>query len=237
MNAEIEVQNAEVVREFFDKWALYRKVAEANYLFHREAMASFSEWLDRRTVRSFLDLGCGDASFTTAVLAGRGVKRYRAVDLSPVALDLARDNARRLGGGRELICGDFFEVVPRIVEMSDVVFIGLSLHHLPHERKKEFFRSVAGCVAGGGAFVFFEPTLRPGETRDDYMERFVRLVREEWTSLTPDEMRGVEEHVTTCDFPETLETYCAMAGAAGFDGGEVIFADVSELYTMVAFGR
>jgi len=237
MNAESEMQNAEVVREFFNQWALYRKVVDANYLFHREAMASLSAWLDGRVVRSFLDLGCGDASFTTEVLAGRGVERYRAVDLSPVALDLARENARRLGGGRELICGDFFEEVPRMVSMSDVVYIGLSLHHLPNDQKAEFFRSVVGCVAGGGAFVFFEPTLRVGETCDAYMRRFMHLVREDWTSLTPDEMDGVAEHVTKCDFPETLETYRAMASEAGFDGGEVIFTDSSELYTMVVFGR
>ena len=124
-----------------------------------------------------------------------------------------------------------------MVNMSDVVYIGLSLHHLPHDQKAEFFRSVVGCVAGGGAFVFFEPTLRAGETHDAYMRRFMHLVREDWTSLTPDEIDSVGEHVTKCDFPETLETYRAMAGEAGFDGGEVIFADSSELYTMVAFGR
>jgi len=54
MNAESEMQNAEVVREFFNQWALYRKVVDANYLFHLEAMASLSEWLDGRVLRSFL---------------------------------------------------------------------------------------------------------------------------------------------------------------------------------------
>lgn len=225
------------MREFFDQWALYRKVVDHDYLFHSGAMQALSRWLAGRKVETFLDLGCGDASFTTGVLAGTGIRSYEGVDLSPVALDLARRNAGRLGCACGFTCGDFSVEVSRIGGVFDVVYIGLSFHHLRRHQKEEFFGAVRARLAGGGAFVFFEPALREGEGRDVYLEKWIALARRDWTALTEGEMAGVIAHVTGSDYPETVADYRAMGAAAGLGKSEVLFEEEAGPYVVMTFER
>jgi SAM-dependent methyltransferase len=234
---EPEKQDAAAVREFFDQWALYRKVVDHDYLFHGEAMKALSRWLAGRRMETFLDLGCGDASFTTGVLAGSGIRYYEGVDLSPVALELARQNAARLGCGCGFTCGDFSVEVSRIRGVFDVVYIGLSFHHLRRHQKEAFFGAVGGRLARGGAFVFFEPALRGGEGRDVYLEKWIALARRNWTALTDEEMAGVVSHVTGSDFPETVADYRALAAAAGLGRSEVLFEEEAGPYVVMTFER
>ena len=80
-------EDAVRVRQFFDQWHVYKRVVALNYLHHREAYAALAEALDRfDRPFSFLDLGAGDAAWTSRILQGRPLVRYEAVDLSPVAL-------------------------------------------------------------------------------------------------------------------------------------------------------
>lgn len=105
--------DAEVVREFFDGWSLYRKIVDLNYLFHREAKEAFTRWLDRRNKPfSFLDLGCGDAAFASELLRGRPLIYYTGMDLSPIALELAQKNILGLTAPSKLVLGDFSEISP-----------------------------------------------------------------------------------------------------------------------------
>lgn len=121
-------EDAERVRRFFDQWHLYKKVVALDYLRHREAYAAVAGALDRFT-RSFrfLDLGAGDAAWTSRLLQGRPVCRYEAVDLSPVALDLARQNFAGVACETAFTTGDFCDTLRSGGEAEDVIFIGLSL--------------------------------------------------------------------------------------------------------------
>ncbi len=76
---------------FQQKWQIYRKVVENNYLFHREAYG----WLHRiladevdRPFR-FLDIACGDASATVDALKETRIAHYHGIDLCGEALVLA----------------------------------------------------------------------------------------------------------------------------------------------------
>lgn len=196
-------------------------------------MTALSTWMDRTLTApfSFLDLGCGDASFTAGVLKGRPIARYGGVDLSPVALDLARENTRVLGVPAEFHCSDFSDGPDG---QWDVIYVGLSFHHIASPAaKSEFLTRVRAALPPGGHFVFFEPARRNDESRAEYMDRWMADVREHWTGLTADDVAAVEGHVTQYDFPETVDAYRDLALAAGFRGADVIFRDDQDFYAIV----
>jgi SAM-dependent methyltransferase len=225
-------QDPEQVRKFFDQWGIYQKVVAHNYLHHREAYAAIAAILDRvETPFSFLDLGAGDAKWTSGVLAGRALRAYEAVDISAVALGLAEKNLEGFTGAKTFTQGDFFQDVRERRGRWDVVFIGLSLHHLPRADKARFFPAVREILPPGGRLVFYEPVCDPGESRDEVLERWWRTARH-WTALEPAELQAGKDHVFSSDYQETPETYDALARAAGFTGAALRYRDEDRLYAV-----
>lgn len=233
---EAENRDADAVRAFFEQWSLYRRVVDKDYLFHGRAMPALARWLDGRAgAYGFCDLGCGDASFTSGVLAGRVLTSYTGVDVSAPALDLARRNTEVLTCPREFRNADFSNPQALGLAPQDVIYIGLSFHHLVAAEKARFFGEIRPLLAPGGGFVFFEPIRREDETRAQYMERWVAHTRATWTGFTPDELAAVEGHVTGNDYPETLSDLDRMARAAGFGAMDVLHRDEAGFYVVVAF--
>ncbi len=233
---ETENRDAAAVQAFFEQWSLYRRVVDKDYLFHGRAMPALARWLDGRAAPfAFCDLGCGDASFTSAVLSGRALKSYTGVDVSGPALELAKKNTEALLCPREFRLADFSDPLKLGLAAQDVIYIGLSFHHLLAPEKARFFSEIRGLLAPGGAFVFFEPILREEETRAEYMKRWVAFMRAHWEGFTPDELDAIEGHVTGNDYPEKVSDFGRMARAAGFPGMEVLHRDEAGFYAVIAF--
>ncbi len=227
-------EDAERVRQFFDHWQLYQKVAGLNYLHHREAYAALARALDeRKSPFRFLDLGAGDAAWTSRVLEGRPVTRYEAVDLSPVALDLARKNFVRCACESVFTVGDFCEVLRTGTAKEDVIYVGLSFHHLPLPDKERMFPIIRERLAEGGCFICYEPVNGPGESRSEVLSRWWRMVLAEWTELTPAELEAVQDHVFGNDYPESCETYARLARQAGFAEMRILYRDPPALYAVM----
>jgi len=138
------------VGEFFNAWAIYRKVLSNNYMHHREIYQAITDLLaEQWESRPFklLDLGCGDASFLAPTLQGRSIQHYMGFDLSAPALALAAENIAPLDCKAELINIDFMEGLAQTHEHFDIVFTSYALHHLTQEEKAEFFRlALAYCL-------------------------------------------------------------------------------------------
>lgn len=227
-------QDAVRVKAFFDQWAIYRKVLEHDYLCHRGAYAAVGGALaELERPFSFLDLGAGDAQGSLAALAGRPVSRYVAVDLSEVALRLAEENAAALPAEKRFVAGDFVEFVRGSRETFDVVFIGLSFHHLPLAHKRSFAPELRRLVAPGGRLLIYEPIRRPGESRDAMLTRWWGTVRTTWTALTPDELEQSRDHVFTHDYAEETAAYRGLLEDAGFGAARVRFVDPDEFYAVI----
>jgi len=223
---------ADKVREFFDQWEIYRKVVGADYLNHRGAYAAIGEVIARIAQPfSFLDLGAGDASATASVLQDSKLQHYEAVDISGVALSLAEKNMAGFSGGKKFIRGDFFQQVKERRESCDVIFIGLSLHHLQEADKGTFFSKVRGLIPEGGRLMFYEPIRECTESREEVLARWWELARS-WALLDAGELQKVKEHVFGSDYPEPVEGYFAMAERAGFRGTRVLFTDPDRLYAV-----
>jgi SAM-dependent methyltransferase len=229
-------QDAERVRAFFvDRWRLYRKVLTLDYLSHRDAYAALGAALKGvRAPFSFLDLGAGDADCTTAMLRELPVASYEAVDLSTVALGLAEENADRLSCPKRFTEADFAEYIANdSCGTFDVIFIGLSLHHLPTPDKAAFLPKLRSRLAEGGSFFFYEPIRGATESRRDVMERWWAHAQAEWTALNAAELEEVREHIFEHDYPEPLAGYEAMARAAGFRDFEVLYTSPGDFYALV----
>ena len=233
-------RNAADVREFFNGWSLYRRIVDNDYLYHRSAREALAAWLDEwvkdsNRSFSFLDLGCGDAAFSAGILKGRSVTSYTGRDLSPVALDLARENTAGIAAPVSLIPGDFMLEVGTLPSSYDIIYIGLSLHHLSRQEKEYFFGELRRKVSPGGAVLIFDPVLNPGESRDSYMGRWVDHAKWSWSALTVEEVAGAVQHVTTSDFPEEISTLNRMAVASGLHPAEILFMDRTDFYALMAF--
>ncbi len=228
-------QDPEQVRKFFDQWSIYRKIVDHDYLYHHDAYAAVAGVLatfDRPI--SFLDLGAGDADATSKALANRPVKFYQAVDLSEIALRLAEENQRGLACEKRFVQADFFEYVGTHGETYDVVFIGLSLHHLPLADKRKFMADLRRMVAPGGCLMFYEPISNPGESRAATLDRWW-TVASQWNKLTETELTQAKEHVFGNDYPETISDYERIAHEAGFGAMNVPFISHDRLYAIFAF--
>lgn len=233
-------RDAAEVREFFNGWSLYRRIVDNDYLYHRLAREALDAWMDAWVEQfdrpfTFLDLGCGDAAFSTGVLKGRNVASYTGMDLSPVALDLARYNTGEIAAPVSLITADFMLGIGTLPSVYDIIYIGLSLHHLSRQEKEYFFGELRRKVSPGGVVLIFDPVLTPGESRESYMGRWVDHAKWSWSALTVEEISGAVQHVTTSDFPEEMTTLNRMAVGAGFKPAQMLFMDHTDFYALMAF--
>ena len=226
------------VREFFSQWDIYRLCIEHNTLHHREVEECLREELGhRRTPFRFLDLASGDATITARALTSAPVASYTAVDFSAPALALAEGNTAALDCPREFLEVEFTNFLRIRDGIFDVIYLGLSLHHLGREEKREAMTHLHRLLAPGGVFCMFEPILHGGESRDECLARWHRHMDGPYDAFPAAAREAVWDHVRTFDHPESLDEYFDSARAAGFAGGEVLFQDQGNFYALMRFTR
>src|SRR5262245_30008872 len=223
ITAPIPDEAAEV--QFVKAWETYRKLVDKDYVFHREVYRILHRILVEEVAGPFrfLDLACGDARGIVAALTGAAVSHYHGVDLSRPALDMAAIAVEALGCPVELDQRDFVAAMADRPEPADVVWIGLSLHHLQPPEKLVIMCEVRGAQEGKGQFLIYEPACREGESRDGYLERFAAINQALWSALTDEEWATILDHVTQCDFPETPSAWLRLGADAGFTAQEELF--------------
>jgi SAM-dependent methyltransferase len=97
---------------FRKTWATYQKVISNNLMFHREITTAVRKLLEsRQGPLNVLDLGCGDAAHISKILNPDQVAEYCGCDLSPYALDVARNNLEAFGISVHLLCRDMVAVL------------------------------------------------------------------------------------------------------------------------------
>ena len=173
--------------QFAQAWGTYRTLVDHDYVFHRDVYAILHRILaeDYSAPFRFLDLACGDARGIVGAIAGTSVAHYHGVDLSRPALDMAAEALEALPCPVELDQRDFVAAMADRPEPADVVWIGLSLHHLQPTDKLVIMREARGVLGGKGELVIYEPARREGESRDGYLERFAATNQPLWSALAP----------------------------------------------------
>jgi SAM-dependent methyltransferase len=218
---------------FQQEWRIYRKMVEGDYLFHRAAYAALRRVLVEDAPRPFrfLDLACGDASASAEALAGTEIASYRGVDLSEEALKLAHASLDALRCPVSLCKGEFQAELASRRGPVDVVWIGLSLHHLRAPEKLAAMRAARRLMGDDGMLLLYENASPDGESRDGWLERWDKQ-EPDWTLLAPGEWRRMRAHVGTHDFPETVSTWRELARGAGFATVSEVFVAPTDLFRL-----
>ncbi|MBC9715110.1 class I SAM-dependent methyltransferase [Streptomyces sp. TRM66268-LWL] len=99
-----------------------------------------------------LELGCGPGR-NALYLAGHGFE-VDAVDLSPAALDWARERAREAGAEIRFHHGDIFGPVLAGKGPYDLIYDSGCFHHLPPHRRISYLALLERLLAPGGHFAF-----------------------------------------------------------------------------------
>jgi len=227
----------EVTEIFRRHWDIYRKVVEHDYMSHKAAYGRLRDILNSEInwPFSFADLACGDAYWTSRSLLGTSVSEYTGIDLSEWALAIAGKELERLPAERRLITGDFEEFDTYMETPPDVVWVGLSVHHLETDEKERFMAKVRKILPRDGAFLIYEPTLAEGEDRTTYFNRFSEVVKRTWIDLTPEELGIVFDHVKKSDIPEQPSEWIRLGREAGFGTAEDVYTDPTDLYTVFKY--
>ncbi|WP_423067926.1 class I SAM-dependent methyltransferase [Devosia sp. CN2-171] len=228
--------DASTVSVFQDTWAVYRKVVDNNYLFHREAYAALRAQLTGAGVFPFrfLDIACGDATASVDALRGTQLTHYHGIDFSSHALQLAAAALGELGCSVKLEEGDFLDLVPERKDIADIIWMGLSLHHLQQADKLNFMRDIRSALEAGGAFLIYENSLRGAEDRDSWMRRWDEQ-RPAWTAFSDAEWVTISNHVHAADYPESHETWHRLGREAGFRSSAHLLTTPTELFSLYRF--
>lgn len=209
----------ETAKFFSAGWQAYEAIVVYDYLWHNLANQALLEQIARRfgptTPVSFLDLACGDAASTSRVLRDRPLKRYVGVDQSTPALASAARNVERLRTETSLVTADYVEYLETARERFDVIYIGLSAHHLGVPGLPRFFAAARRRLADNGVLVAFEPFTLPDETRDEHVERLCKIIEHFWIKMTPEHRGQVSAHIRASDYPIPQSKWDELAVAAG----------------------
>jgi cyclopropane fatty-acyl-phospholipid synthase-like methyltransferase len=223
---------------FQQVWRIYRTLVDENYLFHREAYACLRRILVEGIGRPFrfLDIACGDATASVEALTGTAITHYHGIDLSAAALELARSSLTPLDCPVTLEHADYVEALRAWSEPADVVWIGLSLHHLRTAEKLEILRVIRNMLPEDGHLLLYEDTSPDGEDREGWLRRWDDQ-KPFWTAYTPERWETITAHVHAADYPETASRWVSLAQEAGFAAAREAFvapSDLIRLYWMPA---
>ncbi len=226
---------------FNEQWSLYQKVLNNNYMGHQEIYDLLHEFVVNQYPQPFrmLDLGCGDASFTAGALLDTTVNFYLGIDLSEAALEIARENMAQLKGEKIFIQGELGEMTLQLGQNPDksfdVILASFALHHLTLEEKEGLISQLPHLLKADGVFLLIDIVRPLEESREAFLRRYLENIRQDWSLLTPQEYFGVEEHMTTRDFPETQETLSALARKHGFTRIDCLYRDPLDTTQFLCF--
>ena len=98
-----------------------------------------------------LDLGCGAGNYAI-YLAGRGFD-VTGVDISPTAIRIATENARKKGVRCRFIVADLLGDMHEVPETFDFAYDWELLHHIYPEDRERYIRNVHSVLKPGGLYL------------------------------------------------------------------------------------
>lgn len=205
---------------FLATWQVYRKIVDANYMYHREIYSEILKTLKAKTnnALTILDLGCGDTGTMRPILEQIPFSNYLGIDASQPALQIARDELHAFDDRVELHCSDMLSFLEECAPRTfDVILVSFSLHHLETEQKKDLLTLCKERLSPSGDLLVVDVFRNKEQSLKDYLDAYCEDMTRRWTTLTPEESQMAVEHVRNHDLPETLENFLQLAHQAGLN--------------------
>ncbi|HAS55475.1 MAG: methyltransferase type 12 [Nitrospirae bacterium GWC2_57_13] len=98
-----------------------------------------------------LDLGCGAGNYAV-YLAGRGFD-VMGVDISPTAIGMAAENARKRGAACSFFAADVLGDLHEVDGIFDLAYDWELLHHLYPEQREKYVVNVRDKLKPGGSYL------------------------------------------------------------------------------------
>ncbi|MEE8495810.1 MAG: class I SAM-dependent methyltransferase [Xanthomonadales bacterium] len=220
----------------FDEWRAYQKLLEHDYMYH----VAFFNHLKHEIQLCFngpvtiLDLGCGDVSPIQPILEDLDIRLYCGIDQSETAISKAESCLASLDVPSRVYQGDLLDTLQTLTGQYDVIVASFSLHHLQTaEAKQKVLEECRRVLNPAGLVAIIDVFHAEGETRTQYLRRWVNFAKSSYKTLDHVEMASLVEHAQSNDFPETLSTYQFIARAAGYDKFEVLMQDKEKFNHLV----
>ena len=217
---------------FFDAWAIYRKVIENNYMYHDEIIRAVKEKLSDKKSLFILDLGCGDSYVISNSIVPEQLKNYLGIDISESALDFSKQNLINHKANIAHIAGDLLFESVKLNSKFDVVMAGYSIHHLDTEEKDTCFSKISDLLTEQGVFIFYGLMSREEETAFEYNTRACNIFKNDWRRMNEVEIEGITSHVMENDCPENNAFYLETWAKHGLVNIEKSFQDQNDLFVL-----
>ena len=236
-------EDIEAVTKYFNEtesYSVYRTVVDGNYAYHREAYSGVKDFLSGiGKPFSFLDLGCGDADKSSEILSNFDLQFYHAVDISLSSLNFAEQNIKkRIPNIHALFKeADFLTYISSEDDLMiyDIIFIGLSLHHLPLHDKIKFLKAARKKLSKGGSLLIYEPPLPMGMNVTTYNDITEEFYRTKCPLMTAKHIEITMKHTRTADYPEYTSTYQNIGLRSGFEEVKILYASPDDRLSLIAF--
>lgn len=209
---------------FERQWQIYRSVVDHDWMEHRDITAACGRalrtWMtdhpEKRGTARLLDLGCGDLARMAPEFAGLPLGGYVGLDLTEQVLPMARDALGPVAYPAEFVHGDAVEFIRMDGPAFDMVHAALVLHHLRDDEKADFLSALRTRVRPGGCFVWADVFREPGESREDYAQRYAARIRHGWSGIDETARETLVTHMSTYDYPADRVAIVDAAERAGW---------------------
>jgi SAM-dependent methyltransferase len=173
-----------------------------------------------------VDLGCGDLGVLAPLLRRLPLGSYLGLDLSAPVLPRAAAALGPVPYPAAWRIGDLLawaEAEPSGVPAHgrgepsvDLLHSAFAVHHLTDDDKARFLRLCRRRLAPGGILLWADVFRESGESREDYVARYVQRIRNGWDALQPEQRQQVIDHLSQFDIPADRDAIQRTAEVNGW---------------------
>jgi tRNA (cmo5U34)-methyltransferase len=207
---------------FTENWTKYKQIIGHNYMHHAELVARSAAVFAGLAPAELhvLDIGCGDGMVILPSLQNVSVSIYTGYDLSPYALELAKENFKQQLFPSTFKEGDMRLLIAEETQQFDVINSGFAIHHLRDDEKRTFLRACFEKLLPGGTMIYIDVFRPVGSGREAYINEYLAYIQNEWIMMTEEEKQPIFAHIQEYDFPSELEETIDWLQQAGFSVAE-----------------
>ncbi len=170
-----------------------------------------------------MDLGCGNGNATAIALQRFPNACYTLVDASAEMIGEGRHRFSEYPGIEYI--QTYFQTLVIEPESLDLVFAGLSLHHLKSTEKQDIFNNIFRWLRAGGVLTISDLFVnkRDQPFHDQVLKDWEAFARAHAT--TDEEWNWIMDHYRTYDYPDAYSDQLSWLRAVGFTHATIVWQE------------